>query len=195
MQQGKGRKSLAWRRGSWKGSRIWKDKMCIYFLLLSWALVLLFEVDYLHLPPVSLERRTEDFCLLKQPHQAPLGRASPGQGEGQPAKIPCPLSQSTCVLCTGVPVQNTSQEVRMRWKSITAACSDQREIRDHSVGFPHQGYPHSNSLGFIGHGGINLQREASASLPHWLNQSLSTWSRRICSKSWLFLAYSVSTCG
>lgn len=82
LQQGKGRKTLAWRRTSWKESRIWKGKMCIYFLLLSWALVPLFEVGYLNFPPVSNLPGKENrrFCLLKQPHQAPTGQGKSRTG-------------------------------------------------------------------------------------------------------------------
>lgn len=98
LQQGKGRKTLPWRRTSWKEWRIWKDKMCIYFLL-SWALVRLFEVGYLNFPPVSNVPGKENwsFCVLKQPQQEPTGQGKPRAG-GRPASknATAPFPKNLC---------------------------------------------------------------------------------------------------
>lgn len=164
--------------------------MCIYFLLLSWALVLLFEVSYLRFPPMFNVPGKENrrFCLLKQPQQASTGQGKPRTG-GRPAsknamspfpKYLCAVHWSTCAkhISRGKDEVEEHHCCLFRSKGV---------IRDHPTGFPHQGYPQSSSWGFIGHGGKNLQREASTSLSHWLNQSLSTWSSRYTVKADSFL--------
>lgn len=74
--------------------------MCIYFLLLSWALVLLFEVGYLHFPPESNVPGKENQSLSFEAASPGTHWAGEGQGEGQQQKchVPFPKAPVCCAL-------------------------------------------------------------------------------------------------
>lgn len=165
----------------------WRIK-CIP-IWLSWDLVLLLcAVGYPHFHLLSSVPEKENcrVWLLNQHHWAFISQGKSREKASQllerraAGRHQAP-SQSTWAL-----VRRTSAKVRRRQESVTVACSDQRESCGACpVGWPHQGCSRFNSSELVGHGRLNSRRGAYAYLLRWLNQSLSTWSSRVCRKSWL----------